>query len=119
MAGWLGDGDDDWLAMDKLQHFLACLLITNFVAHIAGRLGGRRVRRWRVHLGALSALVAGAAKEAVDATGLLWKSSGPSLRDGVADMAGVVAGVFLEIVLFSRFHRVLEERPSKNSGEEV
>lgn len=111
---------DDWLATDKLQHFLACLFITNLVAFVAGRLGGRRLRTWRVHLGALSGLVAGAIKEAGDATGLLWTSAGASLRDGVADIAGVVAGVCLEILFasFRGYRHLAEDRP-KDSGEEV
>ncbi|KAL2623595.1 hypothetical protein R1flu_003800 [Riccia fluitans] len=94
---------DDWLAVDKFEHFAACLLITCFVARLAGR--STRFRRWRIHLGALIGFAAGAAKEAADATGL-WGSAGASVRDGVADMIGVGGGVLFELLFsFWRFEK--------------
>ncbi|KAG6541486.1 hypothetical protein Mapa_017160 [Marchantia paleacea] len=86
---------DNWLALDKVEHFAACFLITSLVAHLAGR---TRLRRWRIMVGALVGLVAGAAKEAGDATGI-WLSAGASVKDGVADIIGVAAAVLLNVFL--------------------
>ncbi|KAJ0984898.1 hypothetical protein J5N97_003254 [Dioscorea zingiberensis] len=80
---------DPWLGADKLEHFVACLLITLVVASLAGRSRLSFLRRRNATIGSLSALAAGAAKEAGDELGL-WASSGASARDAAADLLGVL-----------------------------
>ncbi|KAK1268389.1 hypothetical protein QJS04_geneDACA013660 [Acorus gramineus] len=82
---------DDWLATDKFQHLLACLLITVAVAAASNRSRHAVLRRWSVSIGSIAGLVAGAVKEAGDEIGM-WPSAGGSLRDAVADALGVVIG---------------------------
>ncbi|KAL0922048.1 hypothetical protein M5K25_006008 [Dendrobium thyrsiflorum] len=79
---------DPWLAADKLEHLIACFFITVLVATLARRSHRSFIRRRSVALGSVTALAAGAAKEAGDEIGL-WKSAGGSVRDATADALGV------------------------------
>ena len=89
---------DEWFALDKLQHVIACLLIAICVSAVVSQSRHRFLRRWSTSIGCLSALVAGAAKELGDELGF-WESAGASFKDGVAD----VLGVFLAaVILFFR-----------------
>ncbi|CAA7408103.1 unnamed protein product [Spirodela intermedia] len=91
------ENGDEWLAPDKLQHVVACLLITACVSGVLSRSRYRFLRRWSTPLGCGTALVAGIAKEAGDELGF-WESAGASLKDGVADVFGVfIAAVFLSL----------------------
>ncbi|BBN15800.1 putative lipoprotein [Marchantia polymorpha subsp. ruderalis] len=105
---------DDWLALDKVEHFASCFLITAVVVHLAGR---TRLRKWRIMVGALVGLVAGAAKEAGDATGI-WPSAGASVKDGVADMIGVAAAVLWNLFL-SPLWRQKPQAISKDGIDQV
>ncbi|KAH0465495.1 hypothetical protein IEQ34_005598 [Dendrobium chrysotoxum] len=79
---------DPWLAVDKLEHLIACFFISVLVATLARRSHRSFIRRRSVALGSVTALAAGAAKEAADEIGL-WKSAGGSVRDAAADALGV------------------------------
>ncbi|KAM0939160.1 hypothetical protein DsansV1_C21g0167641 [Dioscorea sansibarensis] len=89
---------DPWLAPDKLEHVVACLLITLAVAFLAARSRLPLLRRHNASIGSLAALTAGAAKEACDEFGL-WASSGASARDAAADLLGVLLASFFLAVL--------------------
>ncbi|KAK8966929.1 hypothetical protein KSP40_PGU012063 [Platanthera guangdongensis] len=79
---------DPWLAVDKLEHVIACFFISVFVAALARRSKRPFIRQRSVLLGSLAALAAGSAKETCDDIGL-WNSAGGSFRDAVADALGV------------------------------
>ncbi|ERN07823.1 hypothetical protein AMTRI_Chr08g204260 [Amborella trichopoda] len=83
------ENGDDWLALDKAYHFLFCFFIVVFVSQMAKFSRNPLVRRRGIWLGSLLSLVAGAAKEIGDEMGY-WHSAGGSLKDGVADIAGVL-----------------------------
>lgn len=68
-------------------------------------------------VGALVGLVAGAAKEAGDATGI-WPSAGASVKDGVADMIGVAAAVLWNLFL-SPLWRQKPQAISKDGIDQV
>ena len=80
---------DPWLAVDKLQHFLFCVVVAA-LAYLAAR-AHPSTAPWRLAVGAGAAFVAGAAKEAGDAAGL-WPGVA-SLRDGGADAAGAAVAL--------------------------
>ncbi|KAG0499976.1 hypothetical protein HPP92_000048 [Vanilla planifolia] len=80
---------EPWLGIDKVEHLLACMLITILVSVLVRRSRRPFLRRWSVAIGSIASLVVGAAKEAADEIGI-WKSSGASLRDAAADALGVV-----------------------------
>ncbi|XP_039118405.1 probable acetate kinase [Dioscorea cayenensis subsp. rotundata] len=89
---------DPWFAPDKLEHVVACLLITLAVAFLAGRSRLPLLHRHNAGIGSIAALIAGAAKEACDELGL-WASSGASARDAAADLLGVLlASLFLAVL---------------------
>lgn len=82
-------GEDPWLALDKLQHFLFCFAVT-----AAGYLAARareRLRRHRLPLGCAAGVVAGILKEVGDVLGL-WPGA-LSIRDLGADAVGVAAAL--------------------------
>ncbi|XP_020587967.1 uncharacterized protein LOC110029847 [Phalaenopsis equestris] len=83
---------DPWLAVDKFEHVFACFFISVLVAALASRSHRPFIRRRSVALGSITALAAGAAKEACDEIGL-WKSAGGSVRDAAADALGVALAV--------------------------
>ncbi|KAK3131794.1 hypothetical protein QOZ80_6AG0511580 [Eleusine coracana subsp. coracana] len=103
--------DDDWLAADKLQHVLACLLISLFAAALAGRSARPGLRRRAVAVGSAASLATGAAKEAADEAGFLG-SSGASPKDAAADLLGVAAAA-LVLVLLRRVRRRRRERKAR------
>ncbi|KAJ7290868.1 hypothetical protein O6H91_01G148900 [Diphasiastrum complanatum] len=80
---------DDWVAIDKAQHFLACLAITILVSLALG--SSPLLRRWRILIGCMVGVMVGAAKEAGDEL-KMWASEGASFKDAVADIAGVIVG---------------------------
>lgn len=90
--------DDDWLAPDKPQHVLACLLISLFAAALAGCSARPGLRRRAVAVGSAASLATGAAKEAADEAGF-FGSSGASPKDGVADLLGVGAAALILVLL--------------------
>ncbi|KAI4976595.1 hypothetical protein ZWY2020_050202 [Hordeum vulgare] len=94
---------DEWLAPDKLQHVLACLLITLAAAALAGRSSRPFLRRRALALGCATSLAVGAAKEVADET-RLFGSSGASLRDAAADLLGVALAAVL-VALGRRLRR--------------
>uniref|UniRef100_A0ACD5XSA2 Uncharacterized protein n=1 Tax=Avena sativa TaxID=4498 RepID=A0ACD5XSA2_AVESA len=96
---------DEWLAPDKLQHVLACLLIALAAAALAGRSSRPFLRRHALALGCAASLAVGAAKEVADET-RLFGSSGASLRDAAADLLGVA----IAAVIFSLARRIRRRR---------
>ncbi|XP_058067595.1 uncharacterized protein LOC131216965 [Magnolia sinica] len=82
------ENGDDWLALDKLYHILFCFFISFSFSSLCNLSRYSFVRRWSISLGSLASLAAGAAKEAADEVGL-WKSSGASFKDAVADLIGI------------------------------
>lgn len=94
---------DDWLAPDKLQHVLACLLIALAAAALATRSSRPFLRRHALALGCAASLAVGAAKEVADEA-RLFGSSGASLRDAAADILGAsIAAAVLSVA--RRLHR--------------
>ncbi|KAJ1258331.1 hypothetical protein BS78_10G067200 [Paspalum vaginatum] len=94
---------DEWLARDKAQHALACLLIALLGAALAGRSARPALRRRAAAVGSAASLAAGAAKEAADEAGL-FGSAGASPKDAAADLLGVAAAA-LALALLSRRRR--------------
>ncbi|KAK9130444.1 hypothetical protein Sjap_010931 [Stephania japonica] len=89
------NGDDEWLALDKLEHVLFCFIVSIFVASLASLTRFSLLRRWSIWIGSLASIAAGAAKEAGDEIGL-WHSAGASSKDAVADLLGAaIAAVVL------------------------
>ncbi|XP_078443850.1 uncharacterized protein LOC144713210 [Wolffia australiana] len=86
--------NDEWLAGDKLQHAVACLFIAVIVSLVVSRSRHRFLRRWSTRIGCLSALAAGAAKEAADELGFM-ESAGASFKDAAADLIGVLLAAIL------------------------
>ncbi|RCV20328.1 hypothetical protein SETIT_4G047300v2 [Setaria italica] len=60
---------DAWMAPDKLQHALACLLISLLAAALAARSSRPGLRRRAAAVGSAASLAAGAVKEALDEAG--------------------------------------------------
>ncbi|KAH0466107.1 hypothetical protein IEQ34_006210 [Dendrobium chrysotoxum] len=85
---------DPWLTVDKLEHLIACFFISVLVATLARRSRHSFICRRSVALGSVTALAAGAAKEASDEISL-WKSAGGSVRDAAADALGVALAAAL------------------------
>jgi uncharacterized protein YfiM (DUF2279 family) len=104
--------DDDWLAPDKLQHVLACLLISLLAAALAGRSARPGLRRRAVAVGSAASLAVGAAKEAADVAAL-FGSSGASPKDAGADLFGVAAAS-----LFLVLRRVRRRRRERKARED-
>ncbi|KAL8230419.1 hypothetical protein R6Q57_000197 [Mikania cordata] len=86
------ENGDDWLAHDKLQHFLLCFSITIIVSFLASRTRYAILRRHSISVGCILSLTAGAAKEFADELGF-FKSAGASAKDAVADIIGVFVAV--------------------------
>lgn len=99
---------DEWLAPDKLQHVLACLLVALAGAALAGRSARPFLRRRAVAIGCAASLAAGAAKEAADEAGF-FGSSGASPKDAAADLLGTALAVLI-LVLFRRLRRRRREK---------
>ncbi|RLM56351.1 hypothetical protein C2845_PM10G04770 [Panicum miliaceum] len=105
---------DAWMAPDKLQHALACLLISLLAAALAGRSARPGIRRRAAAVGSAASLAAGAAKEAADEAGL-FGSAGASPKDAAADLLGVAAAA-LVLALLRRRRR---ERKAREDGDGV
>ncbi|GJX04565.1 retrotransposon protein, putative, ty3-gypsy subclass [Tanacetum coccineum] len=82
------DNNDDWLASDKIQHFVLCFLITIIVSIIASRTPYSLIRRHTISLASIVSLTVGAAKEVADELGF-FESAGASAKDAVSDILGV------------------------------
>ncbi|KAK9066314.1 hypothetical protein SSX86_013635 [Deinandra increscens subsp. villosa] len=95
------ENGDDWLANDKLQHFLLCFSITLLVSFLASRAKYSLLRRHSISIGCIISLTAGAAKEFADELGF-FKSAGASAKDAVADIVGVFVAV-LALSLWNSF----------------
>lgn len=83
------ENGDDWLAYDKLQHFLLCFFITIISSSLASRSPYSLLRRRSISVGCILSLFVGAAKEVADELGF-FKSAGSSAKDAVADIVGVI-----------------------------
>ncbi|XP_062233437.1 uncharacterized protein LOC133930732 [Phragmites australis] len=105
---------DEWLAPDKLQHVLACLLIALAAAALAGRSARPGIRRRAVAVGSVASLAAGAAKEAADEAGF-FGSSGASPKDAAADLLGIAAAA-LVVALFRRVRHRRREKKAREDG---
>ncbi|XP_068651886.1 uncharacterized protein [Aristolochia californica] len=91
------DHGDEWFALDKLYHILFCFFISVSAAALSNQSRYPFLRRWSIWIGNLISLAAGAAKEVGDEIGL-WKSSGASFKDAIADLMGVlIASLVLSI----------------------
>ncbi|XP_024971230.1 uncharacterized protein LOC112510149 [Cynara cardunculus var. scolymus] len=86
------ENGDDWLAYDKLQHFLLCFFITVIFSFLASRTRYSALRRRSISLGCILSLTVGAAKEVADELGF-FKSAGASTKDAVADIVGASVAV--------------------------
>ncbi|GAB2228225.1 hypothetical protein Droror1_Dr00010055 [Drosera rotundifolia] len=84
-------GADEWLAPDKFQHIVFCFSLTLLFSFLASRTRYQFLRRRSFLIGASISLLAGAAKEVADQLGF-FRSAGASVKDGVADVVGVVIG---------------------------
>lgn len=95
---------DDWIGMDKLEHFGICFLIVILSALILRRTA---MQRWSTSIACILSLTAGAAKEVGDQMGL-WPSAGGSMKDAVADIVGVLlAAILLHFVK----HKAAKPKP--------
>ncbi|KAL5199443.1 hypothetical protein ABZP36_020646 [Zizania latifolia] len=101
---------DEWLAADKLQHVLACLLIALAAAALARRSALPSLRRRAAVLGWAASLAAGAVKEAADEAGF-FGSSGASPKDAAADLLGAALAA-LSLSLLRRLRR-----PRRDGGK--
>ncbi|KAF8732972.1 hypothetical protein HU200_015324 [Digitaria exilis] len=104
---------DAWMAPDKLQHALACLLISLLAAALAGRSARPEIRRRSAAVGSAASLAAGAAKEAMDEAGF-FGSAGASPKDAAADLVGVAAAA-LALALVRRRRRDRERKAREES----
>ncbi|KAI3521174.1 hypothetical protein L1887_10635 [Cichorium endivia] len=95
------ENGDDWLAYDKLQHFLLCFFITVISSYLASRARYSLLRRRSISVGCILSLFVGVAKEVADELGF-FKSAGASAKDAVADILGVFVAV-LALSLFNVF----------------
>ncbi|EER89342.1 hypothetical protein BDA96_10G079600 [Sorghum bicolor] len=109
--------DDEWVAPDKLQHAVACLLIALLAAALAGRSARPGLRRRAVAVGSAASLAAGAAKEVADEAGL-FGSAGASPKDAAADLLGVVAAALaLALLRRRRGRRERKEREDEDARD--
>ncbi|MEP6652424.1 MAG: hypothetical protein ABJA82_03645 [Myxococcales bacterium] len=81
------DAADPWFGRDKALHFSFSAVIAG--GGYAGTAALTDDRRWRIMGGVGLGLLAGASKEALDATG----SGDPSWRDFTWDVVGTATGV--------------------------
>jgi uncharacterized protein YfiM (DUF2279 family) len=102
------ESGDAWMAPDKLEHAVACLLISLLAAALAARSSLPVLRRRAAFVGSAASLAAGAAKEALDEAGF-FGSAGASLKDAAADLVGVAAAG-LVLALVRRRRRVRKAR---------
>ncbi|KAJ0785989.1 hypothetical protein HanOQP8_Chr02g0049711 [Helianthus annuus] len=87
------ENGDDWLAYDKLQHFILCFPIPIIVSLLASRTKYSLLHRRNISIGCdrcVLSLTAGAAKESADELGF-FKSA--SVKDAVADIIGVLVAM--------------------------
>lgn len=105
-----GDGEDPWLAPDKLYHVIFCFSISLLFSNLASLSRYSFLRRHSIWIGSAFSLAAGAAKEAADQFGI-FPSAGASARDAVADAIGIVIAA---LVLFLWKSRRSRSEPSQN-----
>nr|GFB95679.1 60S ribosomal protein L7-1 [Tanacetum cinerariifolium] len=86
------NNNDDWLASDKIQHFVLCFLITIIISILASRTPYSLTRRHSISLASIVSLTVGAAKEVADELGF-FESAGSSAKDALADILGVFLAV--------------------------
>nr|GEX01600.1 hypothetical protein CTI12_AA203070 [Tanacetum cinerariifolium] len=94
--------NDDWLATDKIQHFVSCFLITIIVSIIASRTPYSLIQRHSISLASIFSLTVGAAKEVADELGF-FKSAGASAKDAVVDTLGVFVAVLWTLLIHSNW----------------
>lgn len=96
------DGDE-WLALDKLQHFLFSFFLTIIFTLLATRAPYSFIRNRSVWFGSVVSLIVGAAKEVADEMGY-FRSAGASSKDAVSDLFGTsVAAVALSLGKYYSF----------------
>ncbi|MCL7040096.1 hypothetical protein MKW94_000819 [Papaver nudicaule] len=96
------ESGDDWFALDKLYHVLFCFFISIFVSTTLAITRYPFLRRWSIWIGSLVSMSAGAAKEAGDEIGL-WKSSGASTKDAIADLFGILLAYASMMYFYNSF----------------
>ncbi|CAN6208436.1 unnamed protein product [Urochloa humidicola] len=105
---------DAWMAPDKLQHVLACFLISLLAAALAGRSSSPWIRSRAAAVGSAASLAAGAAKEALDEA-RFFGSAGASPKDAAADLVGVAAAA-LVLAVVRRRRRERKARDGDGDG---
>ena len=83
------------VGMDKVAHFLACVLVTLVVAIVFEKTTAGLSSLAYAFMGAFAAIVAGVIKEAAD----LLSGERFDLHDLIADVIGAVTGFILAAVL--------------------
>jgi uncharacterized protein YfiM (DUF2279 family) len=106
--------EDEWWAIDKAQHLVACFLIALLAAALAGRSRHHSVRHQSAGIGSVASLFAGAVKEAGDEIGL-WRSAGGSVKDAAADLLGVVLALIV-LKLWQGWVRSTRQRRDEDEG---
>lgn len=84
---------DDWLALDKLEHFVGCGLATAFTWWLIRRFGGPRPRAHALLAAVTVGIAVGIFKEVGDWLG--WWPGEVSLKDLAADLAGTLVAAAL------------------------
>nr|ADE76319.1 unknown [Picea sitchensis] len=87
---------DDWIAVDKFEHLAMCFFIVIMCVYTI-RLSftpSKLLYRCATPVGCILSLTIGAVKELGDQMGL-WPSAGGSLKDGLADVGGVLLAATL------------------------
>ncbi|XP_066375554.1 uncharacterized protein [Miscanthus floridulus] len=105
--------DDEWVARDKLQHAVACLLIALLAMALASRSACPGLRHHAAAGGSAASLAAGAAKEAANQGGL-FDSAGASPKDVAADLLGVAAAAHALALLRRRRRRGRERKAQQD-----
>lgn len=92
------ENGDEWLALDKLQHFLFSYFLTVIFSHLATRTPHSFIRNRSIWIGSAVSLAVGAAKEVADEMGY-FRSAGASFKDAVSDLLGTsVAALSLFLI---------------------
>lgn len=91
------ENGDEWLALDKLQHFLFSFFLTVIFSFLANRTPYSVIRNRSIWVGSAVSLAVGAAKEIADEMGY-FRSAGASSKDAVSDLLGTsVAALALSL----------------------
>ncbi|KAI5660417.1 hypothetical protein M9H77_29210 [Catharanthus roseus] len=105
---------DEWLAMDKLQHFLFSFFLTIIFSLLANRTPYSFIRNRSILVGSMVSLAAGAVKEVADEMGY-FKSAGASAKDAIFDLLGTLVAA-LPLYL-SRSHSISVARGTNQLDE--